>query len=254
MPNPDNVLRAQPKPVPMKVDSSEVLPDTHLLNQFNGTNFVGQEPYNLSGIYLIKFRNETITINGRTFSYSEITFSKPLPAIIQPRVANPHIEENLTLELVKEMHLNNTQSIAHLDIERKRGDSICYALVVFIMLTFLCLLIRKLKKSQKPTPPETINVDIPLPSSNIVLNQSKSYTVLAVLEIVLLYGNAEVNVSMLPLEQSSLICERRDFSKEISIFLNSKRYWELLEEDEIISIGLNTGPSNPLCRDMQRAG
>uniref|UniRef100_A0A1A9V8F0 Uncharacterized protein n=1 Tax=Glossina austeni TaxID=7395 RepID=A0A1A9V8F0_GLOAU len=101
----------------------EIFPHALLLNQFNGTILVGQELYNVNDTYLIIFRNETLTLNGKLFSFSETSFLKPLPAVLQPRFANPHFVKNLTIELNKEMHLNNTKSIR---LNTKKADDILY--------------------------------------------------------------------------------------------------------------------------------
>uniref|UniRef100_A0A1A9VL33 Uncharacterized protein n=1 Tax=Glossina austeni TaxID=7395 RepID=A0A1A9VL33_GLOAU len=81
---------------------------------------------------------------------------------------------NLTLELIKEINLNNTKSIVLLDTERKMGDIICYTLVILTIFPIFCLSLRKLRKSEKLRVPEDINIDILLPFKKIVSNQSES--------------------------------------------------------------------------------
>uniref|UniRef100_A0A1B0BWK2 Uncharacterized protein n=1 Tax=Glossina palpalis gambiensis TaxID=67801 RepID=A0A1B0BWK2_9MUSC len=108
----------------------DILPCTLILNPFNGTVLMGRQLYNLT---------------------------------VQSRVENPLIEGTLTLELIKETHLNNNKTIALLNIESKLRD-ICYTLTLFTISIILCLLLKKLKKSPKVDIPKDINVDIPFPN------------------------------------------------------------------------------------------
>lgn len=137
----------------------EILPGTLLLNQFNGTILISQEPYNLTGTFVIKFHNETVQVNGTTFSFSEINFSSPLPAMVQSMIKNPHVEEVLSLELIKELHTNNTEAIQLLNVETKLGDAIAYVLAIFAITIMLSVCLKKKCDKRKLQCPKTININ-----------------------------------------------------------------------------------------------
>lgn len=119
----------------------ELLPGTILLNKFSGKILISKESYDLNGTYLIKFHNETLKVNGKTFVFSEISLSRPLPAVVQPISNNPRVERTLTLELIGEMIANNTEAIELLNIESKVGDAINIFLVIsmIIIMFSICL-------------------------------------------------------------------------------------------------------------------
>ncbi|KNC32036.1 hypothetical protein FF38_02694 [Lucilia cuprina] len=81
-----------------------------------------RELFDINGTFLIKYHNETVSVNGKNFSGSEITYAYPLLAVVKPKACNSLVEETLTQELIKEMHVNNTEAIEILNIESKMGD------------------------------------------------------------------------------------------------------------------------------------
>lgn len=152
----------------------EILPGSLLLNQFNGTIFIGHESYDLNGTFLIKFYNETVSVNDRIFSLSETTISKPLPAVIQPRMDNPYIEETLTLESVREMHVNNSRAIALLNDQSQWGDVISYSLVILVILLIIFVCPKKRCKSTNEKYPINCNLSPSTPIQNIYVSDAET--------------------------------------------------------------------------------
>lgn len=130
----------------------EISPGTILLNEFNGTLSINGESRNLTGTFLIQFRNESISILDKVYNFFETTQIKPLPAILQPRNSNPYVEEKLSLEMVKEIQLNNTEAISLLNVKNAWNAGInigmtSIALLSIIILTVKTGLCKKKKKS-----------------------------------------------------------------------------------------------------------
>lgn len=151
----------------------EIIPGNLLLNQFNGTVFIGHEPFFLNGTFLIKFHNETISVNGKTFSLSEIVFSDPLPPVLQTRVDNPNVEEALTLQSVKEMHVDNMKAIALLRSRNWLRDIPIYALAILSILIILSVCVKRSCQPKKETFPGSICLNTSLPIHNVSLGESE---------------------------------------------------------------------------------
>lgn len=152
----------------------EILPGALLLNQFNGTILINREPFDLNGTFLIRFHNETVSANGKVFSSSEITFANPLPAVVQPTAGNPRVEEILNLELIKEMHVNNTEAIELLNIESKIGDVIAYVLVILGITILLSVSLKKSCHTRSSQYPARTYVNASLPLGEITLRENES--------------------------------------------------------------------------------
>lgn len=143
----------------------EVLPGMILLNQFDGTILINDEQYNLTGTFIIKFQNASITIDNETYNYFQTTYAEPLPAILQPRSPGSKIEEVTTLEFVKRIHLNNTKAIELLNIKNKWSAAVHLLTIAAALILVLFLIRRK----QRPLI-ETVNLAPPnqlsVPTSN----------------------------------------------------------------------------------------
>lgn len=95
------------------IPSVELLsPGLLLLNQYKGTANIDDEEVNLNGTYVIHFHNSSISIEGNTFTHSEETYLKPLPAVLQPSSQPTEIQEILSLEMIRELQINNTNHMS----------------------------------------------------------------------------------------------------------------------------------------------
>lgn len=138
----------------------EISPGTILLNQFNGTILINEEPQKLNGTYVIQFCNTTVTIGNKNYNFFETTQVQTLPAILQPRYLNQSIEETLTLEMVKEIRTNNTEAIDLLDDKHTKGLAVNLGFSLMTISTIVILLIKSklLKRNSKAViVPTTIN-------------------------------------------------------------------------------------------------
>ncbi|KAH8294577.1 hypothetical protein KR054_009954, partial [Drosophila jambulina] len=89
----------------------EIAPGVILLNKFSGNVSINGTPTSLNGTFLIKFSNSSIQIDEQTFTNRDMVHYHPMPAILQTEMTINKIEEQLSLELVKELHLNNTKTL-----------------------------------------------------------------------------------------------------------------------------------------------
>lgn len=134
-----------------------------LLNQFTGCLEAGNSTHNLNGTYLIKFNNITVNINGHTFISREVSSINPLPAILQQSSKDKKFRELLSLEMMKELHINNTQEIENLRSENDLDQFTTYGFMTVILMIFSVSTIWQLRKRksdikitmQKPDAPET---------------------------------------------------------------------------------------------------
>lgn len=119
----------------------EISPGTILLNQYSGVVYVNEESQNLTGTYVLQFHNTTIKILDKSYDFSETTIIQPLPAILQPKHTSLNIEETLSLEIIKELHTNNTEAINLLREKNKWSTSTNFGLFfVTFSLTILLLI------------------------------------------------------------------------------------------------------------------
>lgn len=116
--------------------------------------------------------------------YQKSFFFNPLPPVVQPRVADPYIEDALTLELVKEMHINNTNAIALLNFQSKWSDVIGYSVTIVVIVVIIFIFINK-RHENKNHHSENYNLHVVSPISNIPdkINEPRNYTISRVSQI-----------------------------------------------------------------------
>jgi hypothetical protein len=72
-----------------------------------------------------------------------------LPAILQPATINQNVGEILSLEMLKELHINNTKSIELLKTEKKEHQLITYSTLVIMMIILAVVTAKMLFCRQK---------------------------------------------------------------------------------------------------------
>lgn len=112
-----------------------------LLNQFNGSITIDNKQQILIGTYLIKFHDTTITINGRNFSSKEISKFRILPPILQPENVRKEFQEHLSLELLKEIHINNTEQLELLKEDKLLDRFVSYSSVTLISIIAVIIVV-----------------------------------------------------------------------------------------------------------------
>ncbi|XP_075157849.1 uncharacterized protein LOC142231114 [Haematobia irritans] len=140
----------------------EVGSDIIFLNKYEGTITANEEQVALNGTFLIRHCNVTIEINGKQYSSKEITGNKPLPAFLQQRGSERNIEEVISLEFLKELHVKNTKWLSSLEDKNftSLGASI-FALFWTITITAVAIW-RKFRNlptaRQQETKPQAENI------------------------------------------------------------------------------------------------
>lgn len=82
-----------------------------LVNDFKGIVTSNETPHLLNGTYLIRFDNATIKINDLSFTSSMASSIYALPAVLHPTPREGQYREILSLEMMKELQINNTNQI-----------------------------------------------------------------------------------------------------------------------------------------------
>lgn len=123
----------------------EINEGTILLNQFNGfLEIFENKIYQLSGTYLIQFHNETIKIENRTFTSKEVSHLKALPAVLQLSSNKSIVEEVLSLEMMKNIQVNNIDEINSISTKGRLMFSTNISLSILLVIA-ICLIFIKLK-------------------------------------------------------------------------------------------------------------
>jgi hypothetical protein len=119
----------------------EVAEGVILLNQFNGTALIDEETKNLTGTYLLKIHNSTVTINNRTFISKEAITVKPFPAILRPQLTKKGLESHLSLQYLQEIHINNTKEIALMKEDQATERFIDFGITTTSTITLIIITI-----------------------------------------------------------------------------------------------------------------
>ncbi|CAD7078641.1 unnamed protein product [Hermetia illucens] len=116
--------------------AEEIAADTLLFNDFKGKVEINGTEQDLRGTYLIKFKNITITVNNQSYRSLETTNIQLLPPLLHVGIEKDELVEILSMELIKEMHINNTRQIKLLEAKKETGRWITYSSfsIIFIFL------------------------------------------------------------------------------------------------------------------------
>lgn len=143
----------------------EISPGVLFLNQYTGSILINGDATNLTGTFIIHFANATITVGSKNFTAREISSYKPLPAILQPSSILSTYEEILTLEAMKELHVNNTEEIKLLRTRNQLGLLTNCSLSSLAIVAIIVIVIVKIRCKRKPESSTTsitpISVHIP---------------------------------------------------------------------------------------------
>lgn len=120
-----------------------------MLNDFTGNIFVNESEQKLNGSYLIRFHNVSVKINNSEFESKEVAYSKPLPALLQHVSTRSDIEEILSLEFLKSLHVRNNQRIERLNFKFESSILTNAGLVTIMICVALVMAIRRNKNTDK---------------------------------------------------------------------------------------------------------
>lgn len=141
-----------------------------LVNDFNGTITINDTPRFISGTYIIKFNNTTIAINDLTFTSTIRSTIQVLPAILHPTPRENKYREVLSLELMKEIHINNTKHIRLLAEDKDVHKWAIFSFIPIISTLFIIMAIIQIQNRRKPK--ITINQQIEK-TPNIQINTKR---------------------------------------------------------------------------------
>lgn len=120
---------------------NEIAEGIVLLNQYVGDIGVNNETQSLNGTYLLKFTNVSLSIGDKKFVAKERSTIQALPAILQPTPIENEYKEILSIQMMKDININNTKTIELLkfesDIQKYTGigfGTICIFIIIFIIV------------------------------------------------------------------------------------------------------------------------
>lgn len=114
-----------------------------ILNDFHGT----LNNKSINGTYLVNFHNESISINNKIFRNIESPIISASPQIVQQSPLEKQYIEMLSLEKLKQFHLNNTSKIKFLETEAIINKSLTITiLIILIIIIILSKLFHETKK------------------------------------------------------------------------------------------------------------
>lgn len=106
------------------------------LTNFNGTLGTAAKNYNLSGSFVIQFDNETITVDGQTYSSYSISHLMAMPAVLSHITANNF---QLSLEYVHDVSMRNLEKMSNVTGELLASFLTEAALAICILAGFYFL-------------------------------------------------------------------------------------------------------------------
>lgn len=127
----------------------EINPGTILLNQFNGTILVENNNINLTGSFILQYHNTSIFIDGQEYYSKEIPIAKPLPAILYSSSSVKTYKELLTMEMLKELHINNTEQITEIEEQVKVHKIANYSLSSMLILIIIAIIVKVMIPTRK---------------------------------------------------------------------------------------------------------
>lgn len=84
------------------------------LTNFNGTEATGTRDYDLTGSFIVRLDNETVSVAKRNYSSYSKSHLMPLPAVLTHVTATDY---QLSLEYVHDVSLKNLQKVSTVSLE-----------------------------------------------------------------------------------------------------------------------------------------
>uniref|UniRef100_A0A034WGH6 Retrovirus-related Env polyprotein from transposon gypsy n=1 Tax=Bactrocera dorsalis TaxID=27457 RepID=A0A034WGH6_BACDO len=112
----------------------ELKPGTILLNGFQGVIDADGMQKNLSGTHLVNFHNSTLKINNQFYINYDLVPLPAIPAVLQPAPIERNRVELLSLQALKEFHIDNIRRINLLKAATISNSSLSLGAVATIIL------------------------------------------------------------------------------------------------------------------------
>lgn len=126
----------------------EIHPGNLLLNNFHGKIEINGTIQTLKGTFIIKFDNTTVTINKQKFTSDTLPNTHILPPFLQTTSEDTDIEEILSLEWMKELHINNTRRIDIINTEKTIHQWVSYSIMAAIILVAIFISVTRRKRKE----------------------------------------------------------------------------------------------------------
>lgn len=121
----------------------EITPGLVFLNQYDGPVEINGEEIALNGSFIIHFQNASVRLQDQLFESTEISGYKPLPAVLQPVVTKKYSEELLSLQMMKELNVNNTNYIKLLETKNKFNTVIILCIPIILLAIYFLIKVKK---------------------------------------------------------------------------------------------------------------
>lgn len=126
-------------------NNEELEPGMLLLNDFNGNITVKKEITTLQGTFIIIFKDTTVEVGTMKYTSKQTSNYQPLPALLQPWGNVDNIEQILSLEMMRELHINNTKHIEAIKRNKTIETTIHISLYIILITTTAVLIIKIFK-------------------------------------------------------------------------------------------------------------
>jgi hypothetical protein len=131
----------------------ELFTGTLLLNDFVGTIEIDMEKMDLKGTFLIQFENATIRVADDIYISKTMTPVEATPPLLQLMAEKTKVDEVLSLQMLKEVNINNTKELERLNgshnISISANLTMSATLIVLLVVLLARFIIRK--KSRQVT-------------------------------------------------------------------------------------------------------
>lgn len=154
------------------IKSYEVLePGVIFLNDFKDKISTDNKEMQMQGTFIVKFFNTTVKIGNKVFMAREMSTLNPLPAILQPWTSKTNIEEVLSLEMIKNLHINNTQYIETIQ-QRDLIHATTNTTIISVIMVISIIIIWRLWTSYKTQGSLSPENHLPTPMENSTSEES----------------------------------------------------------------------------------
>lgn len=136
----------------------EIMAGLVLLNGYSGPIMIENKQLTLNGTFLVKFHNTSISIGDAEYFNKYRTMARPLPAIVQSSNVMTSYEEILSLEKLKDLHLNNIEEIRELTHKNQVTTFSSLTLLGIFILGFIWFITKRFFPRKKTLKIETVLV------------------------------------------------------------------------------------------------
>ncbi|CAD7001890.1 unnamed protein product [Ceratitis capitata] len=142
-------LKSNKQNKPHAITSGMRRPSTNQHIADTGTIEIDSQKIDLEGSYAVQFYNSTVIIDNQKYSVTgknRPVTGEPLPAILQSNIPSNKEEEILSLEMKKELHVDNTKRLAALETTHTAALIKNFSLTIISIIFIAALIIKLIMK------------------------------------------------------------------------------------------------------------